>query len=591
MVPAADRPADRDLADLYDAASAAATLIGDASRAVDLARKAIEVVDARRPAGRRSANGDAQGARTVRVRGLAGGRHGDVDPAARGGRRPAGRDAAVDDVRAGAGRPRREPDAGRTLRRVGPVRGTGHRERSDRSATRRIESRAMSILGVDRATLGNIAGGIELLRRSLALAHAGRRPDDDPARPYANLGSVLEMGGFVEEALEVSLDRRREHPRRYGSELSFLTFLEINAAAMLIELGRYAEAADLLERERVPRRCPASAPIHLHGHAGAPGRADAATWRPRAATSRSPEPRRAASRTRSSSSTCHAFGTEIALWDGDPGRGPGDRPARASSGWPRWTTRSSSASSRSPPCTPPPTSRCGRGPARRSAGAEVGRRRRARRDRPLPGLERSADRAGRTRRPRDRLADGALCAAELARAAGDDDPANWEAIRPALAARPAPFLEAYVLWRAAEALRRQGRDRRRGRRRCARATPIAAADRRAAAGGADRGPGPAPADRPRAARRRPDGVAEVEAGTRTPPAPGRPLRVDRPRTRGPRARRRGLHEPAHRRHAVHQREHGRRPRLAHPRQARRRVAHRGRGDRRPARAGSGRVSA
>ena len=45
----------------------------------------------------------------------------------------------------------------------------------------------------------------------------------------------------------------------------------------------------------------------------------------------------------------------------------------------------------------------------------------------------------------------ALCAAELARASGEDDPAGWEAVRPAVQARPAPFLEAYVLWRAAEA--------------------------------------------------------------------------------------------------------------------------------------------
>jgi len=44
-----------------------------------------------------------------------------------------------------------------------------------------------------------------------------------------------------------------------------------------------------------------------------------------------------------------------------------------------------------------------------------------------------------------------LCGAELARAKGEDDPANWDAARPALHARPAPFLEAYVLWRRAEA--------------------------------------------------------------------------------------------------------------------------------------------
>ena len=45
----------------------------------------------------------------------------------------------------------------------------------------------------------------------------------------------------------------------------------------------------------------------------------------------------------------------------------------------------------------------------------------------------------------------AICEAELARAIGEDDPRTWEEIRPAVAARPAPFVEAYVAWRAAEA--------------------------------------------------------------------------------------------------------------------------------------------
>jgi DNA-binding CsgD family transcriptional regulator len=45
----------------------------------------------------------------------------------------------------------------------------------------------------------------------------------------------------------------------------------------------------------------------------------------------------------------------------------------------------------------------------------------------------------------------AICAAEMARAAGEDDPGTWEKIRPAVAARPAPFVEAYLAWRAAEA--------------------------------------------------------------------------------------------------------------------------------------------
>ena len=46
----------------------------------------------------------------------------------------------------------------------------------------------------------------------------------------------------------------------------------------------------------------------------------------------------------------------------------------------------------------------------------------------------------------------ALCEAELARAVGADDAATWEAVRPALTRRPAPFLEAYVLWRTAESV-------------------------------------------------------------------------------------------------------------------------------------------
>jgi DNA-binding CsgD family transcriptional regulator len=44
-----------------------------------------------------------------------------------------------------------------------------------------------------------------------------------------------------------------------------------------------------------------------------------------------------------------------------------------------------------------------------------------------------------------------LLRAELARAEGRDGSAAWAAIRPALQARPTPYLEAYVLWREADA--------------------------------------------------------------------------------------------------------------------------------------------
>jgi DNA-binding CsgD family transcriptional regulator len=71
----------------------------------------------------------------------------------------------------------------------------------------------------------------------------------------------------------------------------------------------------------------------------------------------------------------------------------------------------------------------------------------------------------------------ALCAAELARARGEDTAADWLAVRPALTARPAPFLEAYVLWRAAEAFANHGQT-------AAAAEPLREAHAQAAAIGA-----------------------------------------------------------------------------------------------------------
>src|SRR4029077_10565941 len=126
---------------------------------------------------------------------------------------------------------------------------------------RGIESRAMNVLGVNVATLGNISKGIDLLRRSLAIASSA----DDPTvtkTGYTNLSAVLEMGGFLEEAVEVSL-AGAESIRRYGSELSFLIFLEVNAASFLIDLGRYPEAAELLRRN-VARALPGISTVHLH---------------------------------------------------------------------------------------------------------------------------------------------------------------------------------------------------------------------------------------------------------------------------------------------------------------------------------------
>ena len=311
------------------------------------------------------------------------------------------------------------------------------------------------------------------MRRSLALID----PAEDATailRAHTNLGSVLEWGGFVEEALEVSL-AGAESIRRYGNEIGLRTFLDVNAAAMLIELGRYPEADALLERN-VAGVVAGLSTIHLN-----------VTLAHLAVCTGDLDRARAALETaRSEASSIadaqfvidlHTFGTEIALWDGDFTAAL----QIAREGFDRLVERDDGVILGQLAI-----------PAMHAA-AELALRARAGRDN--SGAEEAVaaarDVLARYEAATARLTESddlaaheigwrkALCAAELARAAGEDDPGRWAAIEPALAARPAPFLEAYVRWREAEAhagmgqtsaaaepLRRPTRSPRRSARRC-----------------------------------------------------------------------------------------------------------------------------
>ncbi len=123
------------------------------------------------------------------------------------------------------------------------------------------------------------------------------------------------MGGFVEEALEVSL-AGAQSIQDYGNELSFRTFLEVNVATYLIELGRYPEAAELLE-VNVARALPGIGRIHLtvtQAHlAIRTGDLPAARGYLGVARSEMGGVIDAQFVT-----DLHTFGTEIALWDNDP---------------------------------------------------------------------------------------------------------------------------------------------------------------------------------------------------------------------------------------------------------------------------------
>ncbi len=440
-VPADDRPTDRDLGDLYDAASATATLVGDGSRAVSLAQHAIELVDAApgRDRERRARARERLGfaawlagdtATSIRLLEEAVDLLSDTPPSIVQGRVLAG--LAGNLMLAGRSA-ESVPFAERAIacaRTIGDL---------------AIESRAMNVLGVDRAALGNIGASIDLLRRAMAIGS----PADDPLNDksvYTNLGTVLEMGGFVEEALDVSL-AGAEHIRRYGSELSFLIFLEVNAAAMLIELARYPEAAELLDRN-VSRVMPGVSTIHLNSTLA---HLEIRTGKLAAARHHLVIAEAEASRIADAQFVIdlHTFATEIESWEDDPVAAL----AVAIEGLDRLADIDDAVILGQLAI-----------PAVR-AGADLAVRSRAGRD--PAGAEAAVAavrdvidryRASTARLTEiDQLAEHEigwrmdLCAAELARGAGDDHPTRWDAIRPVVAARPAPFLEAYVLWRAADA--------------------------------------------------------------------------------------------------------------------------------------------
>jgi DNA-binding CsgD family transcriptional regulator len=441
-VPSSDRPVDRDLADLYDAASAAATVVGDGERAVELARRAIELVD-HMP--------DDDVARRARARerlGTAAWLAGDTATSIRLLEEAVdlldGSPPSTDQARVLAGLAGNLMVAGRSSESVPFAERAIEQARAIGAPA--IEARALDVLGVDRAALGDIAQGIELLRAAVKIATAAGDPTEIP-RSHANLSTVLEMGGFVEEAYTESV-AGLEAVRRLGDELGFGIFLSANAAAMLIEMGRYAEAADLLEPQ-IAQVLPGVSTFHVHvtlAHL-AVRTGDLSAARDHLAIAES-----AASRVEDAQFVIdlRTFGTEIALWDGDPAAAL----AIARDGFERLGAVDD-AVLLGQLAIPAVEAAADLAVIARAARDQVAIDHAVRAAREVVDLYRSA-----TSQLTDTDELGAheigwrmaICEAELARATGDDDPLSWEAIQPALAARPAPFLEAYVLWRGAEAL-------------------------------------------------------------------------------------------------------------------------------------------
>lgn len=443
LVSPAERPTDRDLGDLFDGASAMVAMVGDPSRAVGLAERAIQELDRltgdanleRRAAARerlgRAAWLAGDGALSISALEQAVALLEDAQPSIAQARVQAGLASNI----MLAGRVREsQPIAERA---VAIARAIGARD---------VESHALSTLGVDRGSLGAVGEGIELLESSLGMALDMAEPTAI-GRAYANLGTVRQMGGDLEGALATyveGIDASRTH----GNVRTFGTFLAINAAGALILLGRHADAGRMLERAEAGGLLPGIATIHhsitraeLRVRTGdlAGARSDLVLARAEAAAIDDVQ----------FAGDLEGVTAELALEE--------DAPEAAVEAIQRGFAR------------------IGSGVDPRILGPLA-----------MFGVRAAADEAVRARAGRDAVRAGAAIAtaeafgdryaaaiasidepdehasrelawvdalleAELARATGRDDAARWLAIRPALAARGNPFLEAYVLWRAADA--------------------------------------------------------------------------------------------------------------------------------------------
>jgi tetratricopeptide (TPR) repeat protein len=108
------------------------------------------------------------------------------------------------------------------------------------------ELNAMNSLGVCLSQLGDCSQAVDMMREVFERTPA---LDDifEMGRAYGNYGNVLQVCGRLEKAAEVSGDGS-DWARRNGVWQTFGIFHIGNRASALIELGRWAEARDLLAR-------------------------------------------------------------------------------------------------------------------------------------------------------------------------------------------------------------------------------------------------------------------------------------------------------------------------------------------------------
>ena len=121
---------------------------------------------------------------------------------------------------------------------------------------RDIEGHALNTRGTDRAMTGDVEAGLEDLRAAVTIAVEVDLVDD-VGRAYANWAYILDIGGRLEEAVEVT-EVGIAQAERLGLMRFFGTHMLCNQGDYLYRLGRWGES------ERAARRAEEIGPLGIN---------------------------------------------------------------------------------------------------------------------------------------------------------------------------------------------------------------------------------------------------------------------------------------------------------------------------------------
>jgi DNA-binding NarL/FixJ family response regulator len=245
VVPADDRPADTDAAELHHEAALAAMVGGRHERAVDLARVATARIDRDSHPERWTAANE----RLARALWIAGRMEEGLEIF----------ETTTKDLGHTEATPVRARIAA-SLANAYMLRGDHDRairaaqeaiEVARQTGARTSEANARNTLGTSTALRGRCAEGIAILRQAAAMSRE-LTDVDDIGRAYSNLSSVLTICGAPAEGLDVAMEGLA-WARSVGATRGFGRFITNNAAEAAMELGRWDQAEaiadDLLASE------------------------------------------------------------------------------------------------------------------------------------------------------------------------------------------------------------------------------------------------------------------------------------------------------------------------------------------------------